>query len=141
LLDFGESKRTGRRRRIALAIVYSTILYRRSCGKETCSIPRGKAYIRPLVSFTNISVSQSCVDGSLRLFPPSSGKPDICDSHGDHGVQHDHLEPIDVLVDIIIGYLEKGTAFLRAVGNRSFASLSGVVRESTVNLILTVGVS
>ena len=44
-------------------------------------------------------------------------------------------------MDIIIGYLEKGTAFVRAVGNRSFTLLSGVIKESTVNLILTVSVS
>jgi len=74
------------------------------------------------------------------LFPTSPGKPDVLDSPGDCDVQQVH-EPIDVLVDIIIGYLEKGTAFLRAVGNRSFTLLSGVIKESTVNLILTVSVS
>jgi DNA polymerase phi len=87
------------------------------------------------VSFTDVPVGQSCVDSALRLFPISSRKPD---SQGDRDVQQVHLEPIDVLVDIIIGYLEKGTAFLRAVGNRSFSLLSGVAGESTVNLILTV---
>jgi hypothetical protein len=86
-------------------------------------------------------VGQSCVDSALRLFPRSSRKPDVLDSQGDRDVQQVHLEPIDVLVDIIIGYLEKGTAFLRAVGNRSFSLLSGVAGESTVNLILTVSVS
>jgi hypothetical protein len=75
------------------------------------------------------------------LFPTSSGKPDVLDSQGNRDVQQVNLEPIDVLVDIIIGYLEKGTAFLRAVGNRSFSLLSAVVKESTVNLILTVSVS
>ena len=65
---------------------------------------------------------------------------DVLDSLGDREVQRVH-EPIDVLVDIIIGYLEKGTAFMRAVGNRSFTLLSGAVKESTVNLILTVSVS
>ena len=44
-------------------------------------------------------------------------------------------------MDIVIGYLEKGTAFVRAVGNRSFTLLSGAIKESTVNLILTVSVS
>jgi len=74
------------------------------------------------------------------LFPISPGKSDVLGSQGDRDVQQVH-EPIDVLVDIIIGYLEKGTAFVRAVGNRSFTLLSGVIKESTVNLILTVSVS
>jgi hypothetical protein len=65
---------------------------------------------------------------------------DVIDSLGGRDVEQVH-EPIDVLVDIIIGYLEKGTAFMRAVGNRSFTLLSGAIKESTVNLILTVSLS
>lgn len=65
---------------------------------------------------------------------------DVLDSLGGRDVEQVH-EPIDVLVDIIIGYLEKGTAFMRAVGNRSFTLLSGAIKESTVNLILTVSIS
>lgn len=74
------------------------------------------------------------------MFSISPGKSDVLDSQGDRDVQQVH-EPIDVLVDIIVGYLEKGTAFVRAVGNRSFTLLSGVIKESTVNLVLTVSVS
>ena len=48
------------------------------------------------------------------------------------------IEPIDVLVDVIIGFLEKGTAYMRAAGNQSFSSLSGSVKDSTINLILSV---
>ncbi len=93
------------------------------------------------MSFADVSVRQSCVDSAHRLFPTSPRKPDVLDSFGDRDVQQVHLEPIDVLVDIIISYLEKGTAFMRAVGNQSFSLLSGLVKESTVSLILTVSVS
>jgi hypothetical protein len=48
------------------------------------------------------------------------------------------IEPIDVLVDVIIGFLEKGTAYMRVAGNQSFSLLSGSVKESTINLILSV---
>jgi hypothetical protein len=48
-------------------------------------------------------------------------------------------EPIDLLVDTIIGFLEKGTSFTRSIGNQSFALLSGLVRESTIDLIVMVG--
>ena len=34
-------------------------------------------------------------------------------------------EPVDILVDTIIGFLEKSTAYLRTVGNQVFSLLSG----------------
>lgn len=48
------------------------------------------------------------------------------------------LEPIDLLVDTIIGLLEKGTSYARNIANQSFTLLSGLVKESTVDLIVTV---
>lgn len=47
--------------------------------------------------------------------------------------------PIDILADTIIGFLEKGTTFLRTVANRSFSLLSARLERSTIELILTVG--
>lgn len=47
-------------------------------------------------------------------------------------------EPVDMLVDTIIGFLEKSTAYLKTTANKVFALLSGSVKESTVDLILTV---
>lgn len=41
-------------------------------------------------------------------------------------------------MDVIIGFLEKGTAYMRAAGNQSFSLLSGSVKDSTINLILSV---
>lgn len=46
--------------------------------------------------------------------------------------------PIDVLADIVIGFLEKGTAFLRTVANQSFSLLSAHLERSTIELVLTV---
>ncbi|EKM83025.1 hypothetical protein AGABI1DRAFT_118424 [Agaricus bisporus var. burnettii JB137-S8] len=46
-------------------------------------------------------------------------------------------EPVDMLVDTIIGFLEKSTAYLKTTANKVFALLSGSVKESTVDLILT----
>jgi DNA polymerase phi len=48
-------------------------------------------------------------------------------------------EPIDILVDSVIGFLEQSTAYLRSVGNLAFSLLSGAVQETTIDLILTVG--
>lgn len=41
-------------------------------------------------------------------------------------------------MDVIIGFLEKGTAYMRAAGNQSFSLLSSSVKDSTINLILSV---
>ena len=84
---------------------------------------------------------QSCIDSASRLFHPSTEKYNVLESPGDDELQQPPPEPIDVLVDTIIGCLEKGTAFMRAVGNRSFSLLSGVVKDTTINLILSVSVS
>jgi DNA polymerase phi len=47
-------------------------------------------------------------------------------------------EPVDILVDTIIGFLEKSTAYLRTVGNQVFSLLSGSVKTTTIDLILAV---
>jgi DNA polymerase phi len=47
-------------------------------------------------------------------------------------------ELVDVLIDTIIGYLEKSTAYKRAVGNQAFALLCDSVKETTIDLILAV---
>lgn len=50
-------------------------------------------------------------------------------------------EPVDVLVDTVIGFLEQATAYMRAVANQVFSLLSESVRESTIDLILAVRLS
>lgn len=51
------------------------------------------------------------------------------------------LDPIDGLIDIIIGLLEKPTGYLRTIANQAFASLTPLVKESSIDLILTVSLS
>ena len=46
----------------------------------------------------------------------------------DKGKDKELPEPVDVLVDTVIGFLEKGTAYLRAAANQVFALLSGSVQ-------------
>ena len=50
----------------------------------------------------------------------------------------DALEPVDVLVDNVIGFLEQATAYMRSVANQVFGLLSGSVKESTIGLIISV---
>lgn len=47
-------------------------------------------------------------------------------------------EPVDALVDTLIGYLEKSTAYLRAIANQVFSQVTELVNKSTIDLILTV---
>jgi DNA polymerase phi len=47
-------------------------------------------------------------------------------------------EPVDILVDTIIGFLEKSTAYLRTVGNQVFSLLSGSAKSTTIDLVLAV---
>ncbi|KAI0263807.1 DNA polymerase phi-domain-containing protein [Gloeopeniophorella convolvens] len=76
----------------------------------------------------------SCTDGASRLFPESPKKTKKHIEPAED--EKPEPEPIDVLVDTIIGCLEKGTAYMRAVSNHGFSLLSAAVKDSTVDLIL-----
>ncbi|KZV71817.1 hypothetical protein PENSPDRAFT_751491 [Peniophora sp. CONT] len=84
------------------------------------------------------STLEACVDGVSKLFaPPKKTSKKKSKKAAQEDVEEEsEPEPIDVLVDIIIGFLEKSTAFTRAVGNQSFSLLSGAVKGSTVDLVL-----
>jgi len=85
------------------------------------------------ILFTRI---QACIDGVARFFP--SGKKDKKSRESDGRTDESTPEPIDILVDLIIGFMEKSTAYLRTIGNQAFSLLSDAVKESTIDLILTV---
>ncbi|KAI9456638.1 DNA polymerase phi-domain-containing protein [Lactarius psammicola] len=82
----------------------------------------------------DVTSLESCVDGASRLFPSLGPLPVVSQPFQD---DERTIEPIDVLVDVIIGFLEKGTAYMRAAGNQSFSLLSGAVKDSTIDLILS----
>ncbi|KAH9926111.1 DNA polymerase phi-domain-containing protein [Fomitopsis serialis] len=87
-----------------------------------------------------VETLESCIDGATRMFPAETkkSKKSRKSAGGDTGDDAaDALEPVDVLVDNVIGFLEQATAYLRAVANQVFLLLSGSVKESTISLILT----
>ncbi|KAG8217899.1 DNA polymerase phi-domain-containing protein [Butyriboletus roseoflavus] len=49
----------------------------------------------------------------------------------------DEPSSIDILVDVIIGFLENASAFTRSVANESFSRVTNAVQGSTVDLILS----
>ncbi|PCH38454.1 hypothetical protein WOLCODRAFT_115513 [Wolfiporia cocos MD-104 SS10] len=83
-------------------------------------------------------VLESCIDGASRMFPSENkGKKKSKKSTDAQETSDESLEPVDVLVDNVIGFLEEATAYMRAVANQVFTLLSSSVKESTIHLILT----
>ncbi|PSS32180.1 hypothetical protein PHLCEN_2v2053 [Hermanssonia centrifuga] len=78
---------------------------------------------------------QSCIDGASRMFPAESKKTKKS-RRPSTTTEDEGPEPIDVLVDTVIGFLEQATAYMRAVANQVFSLLSSAVCESTIDLIL-----
>ncbi|KAH9048219.1 DNA polymerase phi-domain-containing protein [Lactarius hengduanensis] len=91
-------------------------------------------YLEDNTNGRDVTSLESCIDGASRLFHSLDPSPVVSKPFQD---DKRAIEPIDVLVDVIIGFLEKGTAYTRAAGNQSFSLLSGAVKDSTINLILS----
>ncbi|KAG5647160.1 hypothetical protein DXG03_001115 [Asterophora parasitica] len=85
----------------------------------------------------NTETLEACIDGATRMFPAPAKKGKKSRKSAAAETDEAALEPVDVFVDTIIGFLEKSTAYMRTVGNQVFALLSGTVQESTIDLIVT----
>ncbi|KAK7054956.1 DNA-directed DNA polymerase [Paramarasmius palmivorus] len=79
---------------------------------------------------------EDCLEAATRMFSEKTKKKKSRKSTGGEEESEQH-EPIDIFVDAIIGFLEKSTVFMRTVGNQVFSLMSGSVKESTVDLMLT----
>ncbi|KAF8652685.1 hypothetical protein AX16_004190 [Volvariella volvacea WC 439] len=85
----------------------------------------------------DLGTLESCIDAANRMFPEKkSKKARKSDAKKAEG-QEDAPEPVDVLVDIIIGFLEKSTSYFRNLANQAFPLISSSVQGSTVDLILS----
>jgi hypothetical protein len=51
----------------------------------------------------------------------------------------EQFKPIDLIVDSLIGYLEKSTTLMRTISGQVFTALCSKVEQSTVDLLLEVG--
>ncbi|KAF9069832.1 DNA polymerase phi-domain-containing protein [Rhodocollybia butyracea] len=80
---------------------------------------------------------ESCIDAAVREFSlektKKKGHPSAPVENGDTDVP----EPVDIIVDTIIGFMEKSTTYMRTVGNQVFSLISGHVKSTTIELILT----
>ncbi|KAF9500999.1 hypothetical protein BDN71DRAFT_1381267 [Pleurotus eryngii] len=73
----------------------------------------------------------TCIEGITKMFPEKKKKLKK------DKVETTDPEPIDILVDVIIGFMERSTNYLRTVGSQVFGLLSESVTSTTVDLILT----
>ncbi|KAI6103557.1 DNA polymerase phi-domain-containing protein [Pisolithus sp. B1] len=78
---------------------------------------------------------ESCLSAASRMF--ASKKSSKKKSEQSALPADDEPEPIDVLVDLLIGYLENASAYTRSVANEAFSRVTGAAQESTIDLILT----
>ncbi|KAJ3845276.1 DNA polymerase phi-domain-containing protein [Lentinula raphanica] len=84
----------------------------------------------------SLDTIESCIEAATREFAlekikKKKGRPSVSVD------DDDPPEPIDVIVDTIIGFLEKSTAYMRTVGSQVFSLVSDRVKSSTIDLILT----
>ncbi|KAF9815443.1 hypothetical protein IEO21_04614 [Rhodonia placenta] len=85
-------------------------------------------------------VDSAVLEGATRMFPAvekKNKKSKKSTSNAADNAESQAAEPVDVLVDNVIGFLEQATSYMRAVANQVFSLLSGAVQESTIDLILT----
>ncbi|KIK59830.1 hypothetical protein GYMLUDRAFT_44297 [Collybiopsis luxurians FD-317 M1] len=75
-----------------------------------------------------LDVIESCVDAAIQEFSLEKSKKK------GRSIAPD---PMDIIVDIIIGFMEKSTVYMRTVANQVFSLISGEVKGSTIDLILT----
>ncbi|KAJ7489850.1 DNA polymerase phi-domain-containing protein [Mycena galericulata] len=87
------------------------------------------------------STIQDCLDASTRMFfrhKKNKSKSKIKKAQTEVEDSEDAaLEPVDVMVDALIGFLEKSTAYMRAIGNQVFFLIANSVQGSTIDLILS----
>ncbi|KAH7889259.1 DNA polymerase phi-domain-containing protein [Phlebopus sp. FC_14] len=98
-------------------LLLSSLLLQSRCGEED-----------------SIENSEACLTAASQMFP--SEKSSRKSKKAKNEQVADEADPIDVVVDVIIGFLEKGSAYMRSVANESFSRISSAVRESTMDLIL-----
>ncbi|KAI6036062.1 DNA polymerase phi-domain-containing protein [Pisolithus microcarpus] len=99
-------------------LVLSSLVLQCRCGEEN-----------------SVESLESCLSAASRMF--ASKKSSKKKGQQSALPADDGPEPIDILVDLLIGYLENASAYTRSVANEAFSHVTGAAQESTIDLILT----
>ncbi|KAJ3880960.1 DNA polymerase phi-domain-containing protein [Lentinula edodes] len=103
-------------------------LVQQSCSEEVVSL-------ETIELCTNAATREFSLDKVMKK--TKKGRPSASAPVDEEDSDDDGLEPIDAIVDTIIGFMEKSTAYMRTIGNQVFSLISGQVKSSTIDLILT----
>ena len=117
-------------------LLLGTVVQHYCAGDDEDSMDSDALEVRNLFCICGRSLMfglQTCIDATSRMFL-SDGKKKAKETANEDAVD----EPVDVLVDTVIGFLEKSTAYMRTVGNQVFSLLAGSVKETTIDLVVTV---
>ncbi|KAF8831365.1 hypothetical protein HHX47_DHR1000710 [Lentinula edodes] len=103
-------------------------LVQQSCSEEVVSL-------ETIELCTNAATREFSLDKVKKK--TKKGRPSASAPVDEVDSDDDGPEPIDAIVDTIIGFMEKSTAYMRTIGNQVFSLISGQVKSSTIDLVLT----
>jgi DNA polymerase phi len=84
-----------------------------------------------------VVVIQTCIAAAVTMFSTDKSE-NRRKSHTLPQPDSDSPKPIDMLVDVLIGFLEKSTSYLRAMANKIFLCIASAATETTIDLIVAV---
>ncbi|KAG1754468.1 DNA polymerase phi-domain-containing protein, partial [Suillus lakei] len=84
----------------------------------------------------DVAVIQTCIAAAATTFSTDNKSKKRRKSHAISQSESDSPKPIDMLVDVLIGFLEKSTSYLRAVANKTFSCIASAATETTIDLIV-----
>ncbi|KAG1891307.1 DNA polymerase phi-domain-containing protein [Suillus subluteus] len=83
-----------------------------------------------------VVVIQTCIAAAATMFSTDNKSKNRRKSHTISQPDSDSPKPIDMLVDVLIGFLEKSTSYLRAMANKTFLCVASAATETTIDLIV-----
>ncbi|KAJ4480701.1 DNA polymerase phi-domain-containing protein [Lentinula edodes] len=104
-------------------------LVQQSCSEEVVSL-------ETIELCTNAATREFSLD-KVKKKKTKKGRPSASAPIDEADSDDGGPEPIDAIVDTIIGFMEESTAYMRTIGNQVFSLISGQVKISTIDLILT----
>jgi DNA polymerase phi len=84
--------------------------------------------------FRALLSEQELIGCAEKMFSKKASKK--APKKADDAEETEDLDPMDLLVDVLIGFMERSSAQLRALATQVFGMLSGEATESTIDLLL-----